>query len=61
MAKLPRGIRNNNPGNLEWGDPWQGLDPDGQAQDKRFVVFKDPAMGIRAIARTLITYQDKYG
>lgn len=58
---LPRGIRNNNPGNLEWGDPWQGLDPDGRSQDKRFAVFKDPAMGIRAIARTLITYQDKYG
>ena len=22
-AKTPRGIRNNNPGNIEWGSPWQ--------------------------------------
>lgn len=62
-AKLPRGIRNNNPGNIEWGDPWQGLDDSAKAktQDPRFAVFKDQAMGIRAIARTLITYQDKHG
>ncbi|WP_028354761.1 hypothetical protein [Bordetella petrii] len=56
----PRGIRNNNPGNLEWGDPWQGLAPDGRRKDTRFAVFKAPAWGIRALARTLITYQDKY-
>lgn len=58
---LPRGIRNNNPGNLEWGDPWQGLvDPkEGKKQDVRFAVFRTPAWGIRAMARTLITYQDK--
>ncbi|HHU3213404.1 TPA: hypothetical protein ACUBD0_005031, partial [Escherichia coli] len=23
--KTPRGIRNNNPGNLDKGSPWQGL------------------------------------
>src|SRR3546814_1742565 len=61
MAKLPRGIRNNNPGNLEWGDPWQGLLEPKKRTDKRFAQFEDPVMGIRAIARTLITYQDKYG
>lgn len=22
-AKTPRGIRNNNTGNIEWGSPWQ--------------------------------------
>ncbi|KGP00300.1 hypothetical protein JT27_18395 [Alcaligenes faecalis] len=57
----PRGIRNNNPGNLEWGDPWQGLvDPaQGKKQDVRFAVFREPVWGIRALARTLITYQDK--
>lgn len=65
----PIGIRLNNPGNLEWGDPWQGLIPrsqsmyanTGNAQQKRFAQFESPAYGIRALARTLITYQDKYG
>jgi len=57
----PRGIRNNNPGNLEWGEPWQGLDPNGRSKDSRFCVFKTAAWGIRAMCRTLITYYDKYG
>lgn len=55
----PRGIRNNNPGNIEWGSPWQGLVPEDQRTDERFCQFLTPADGIRAIARTLITYQDK--
>lgn len=58
-TSLPRGIRNNNPGNLEWGDPWQGLKPRSQSTDKRFAEFATPAYGIRALARTLITYYDK--
>lgn len=54
---LPLGIRLNNPGNIERGDPWQGLAvPQTHA---RFCEFVDPVDGIRAIARTLITYQDK--
>ncbi|MFA7386487.1 MAG: hypothetical protein WCZ87_02365 [Thiohalobacteraceae bacterium] len=59
MKQLPRGIRNFNPGNIELGDPWQGM-ADRQT-DGRFAQFKSPAYGIRAIARTLITYQDKHG
>jgi len=58
--KLPRGIRNHNPGNIEWGDPWQGLRPVNERSDPRFCQFVSPAYGIRAIARTLITYQDKH-
>lgn len=58
--KLPRGIRNNNPGNIEWSDPWQGLQPVGKRTDPRFCQFESPAYGIRAMARTLITYQDKH-
>lgn len=54
---LPRGIRNNNPGNIEIGDPWQGLSD--EQTDGRFCQFKAPEWGIRAIARILITYQDK--
>lgn len=55
----PLGIRNNNPGNLEWGSPWQGLVKEGQRTSERFCQFTNPVDGIRAIARTLITYQDK--
>lgn len=60
-TKLPRGVRNHNPGNLEWGDPWQGLRPADKRTDPRFCQFESPAYGIRALARTLITYQDKHG
>lgn len=55
----PRGIRNHNPGNIEKGDPWQGLSDD-QSRDERFAIFGAPEWGIRAIARVLITYQDKH-
>jgi|SRR5690625_1915768 len=57
---LPRGIRLHNPGLIEKGDPWQGL-ADDQSADPRFAVFEGPEWGIRAIARVLITYQDKHG
>ena len=60
MAKLqPKGIRRNNPGNIEWGSPWQGLaDPKDYPPD-RFAAFVSAVYGIRALARTLITYYDK--
>jgi len=64
LPALPRGIRNHNPGNIEKGDPWQGLAPDGpggQSADPRFAVFQSPEWGIRALARVLITYQDRHG
>lgn len=65
----PLGIFLNNPGNLEWGSPWQGLVPrdesyyqrGGTSQQRRFAQFKTPAWGIRALARTLITYYDHHG
>jgi hypothetical protein len=53
----PRGIRNNNPGNLDRGDPWQGLVDN--PSEPRFCTFKDPTWGIRALTVTLITYHDK--
>lgn len=52
-------IRTHNPGNIEAGAPWQGLDD--PPSDGRFARFKSPTWGIRAIARTLITYQDVHG
>ena len=58
-----RGVRTCNPGNIERvsGTRWQGELPVQQQvlYDPRFVVFSGPEWGIRAIARTLITYQDK--
>ena len=59
-TKQPRGIRNNNPGNIRRnGDPWQGLAKD--QTDREFFTFQSAVYGIRALARLLITYQDKYG
>ncbi|MBN9402829.1 MAG: hypothetical protein J0I30_08465 [Burkholderiales bacterium] len=59
MSTTRRGIRNHNPGNIRHGDPWQGLAKN--QPDKDFATFASDAYGIRALARTLITYQDKYG
>lgn len=53
----PRGIRNNNPGNIEYSPVWQNLDD--PPTDGRFCRFKTAPDGIRAMARILITYQDK--
>ncbi|ABV36811.1 hypothetical protein Ssed_2202 [Shewanella sediminis HAW-EB3] len=55
---VPKGIRNNNPLNIEAGrDQWQGMKGD----DGRFIIFESPFWGIRAAARTLKTYRDKWG
>lgn len=50
-----RGIRNNNPGNLEASDsnPWQGQ----TGSDGRFAKFETPEHGIRALGRNLLSYQ----
>ena len=49
----PRGIRNNNPGNIDrTDDHWQGMSAD-QSSDPRFVVFDAPVWGLRAMARIL--------
>jgi hypothetical protein len=58
----PRGIRNRNPGNIDWHEntKWQGLVPSGERTDQRFCEFKDAVWGIRALAVLLINYQDKY-
>lgn len=57
MATIPRGIRNNNPGNIRWSnDQWKGLIPKDQASDKSFCVFRTPEYGIRAMTRILRRY-----
>jgi hypothetical protein len=61
VAATPRDLRNNNPGNIERNaTKWQGM-ADDQSSDKRFVVFKSPQFGIRAMARILLTYEQRYG
>lgn len=61
-TEQPRGIRNNNPGNIRRStDHWQGLADADLQDDPDFLKFQTPIYGIRAIARILITYQDKYG
>lgn len=57
----PRGIRNNNPGNIRWGDDWRGLVPDALRTDKSFCQFTKPEYGIRAMIVILRNYQRKHG
>lgn len=54
-ADGPRGVRNNNPGNLEASssNPWIGQ----TGSDGRFAKFETPEHGIRALGRNLISYQ----
>lgn len=56
-----RGIRNNNPGNIRWGDEWQGLVPKSQRTDKYFCQFTAPEYGIRAMIIILRNYRTKHG
>ena len=62
-SALPRGIRNNNPGNIreaaDGGVQWEG--ERFTDDDSAFEEFIEPEDGIRAMARVLITYYNKYG
>jgi len=64
MPTKPRGVRNNNPGNIDRSrTPWQGEDRSAAAlrREKRFCVFLTPAAGFRALARLMLTYRNKHG
>jgi hypothetical protein len=54
VAMTPRGLRNNNPGNIRVGAPWQGLTGEDNAG---FCTFDTPEHGIRALAKVLLSYQ----
>lgn len=55
-----RGLRNNNPGNIDKGrDEWEGQELPGD--DPRFCTFTSMAYGCRALIRTLMTYHSKHG
>lgn len=58
-----RGIRNNNPGNIDFNqywfnrDPWVGeLGIEGRSTSPRFTTFDTPQHGIRALCKILLTY-----
>jgi hypothetical protein len=62
--QIPRGLRNHNPGNIDRSHPragWQGALPDDKLTDPRFEQFVDDLHGLRAIGKTLLTYQRKDG
>jgi len=59
LVMEPRGIRNNNPGNIRHGDSWQGMAE--QQNDSAFVQFISPVWGVRALAKVLYTYRFKHG
>lgn len=55
----PRGIRKNNPGNIVRGTTrWLG---EVAGSDSRFATFETPEAGVRALAKNLLSYQDKHG
>ncbi len=58
LAGEPRGIKNNNPGNIRKSSiKWNGAVGD----DGVFVKFATPEDGIRAMGRILRVYEKKYG
>lgn len=51
---LPRGLRNNNPGNLvRSNNAWKGKIPYNQSTDSRFEQFIELRYGIRALMRDI--------
>lgn len=58
MNTSTRGERNNNPGNIRINpnQNWLGMI---LGDDPKFVKFKDPIWGIRALGKILITYRRK--
>jgi hypothetical protein len=57
MPFIPRGIRNNNPGNIRHsiGTVWRGQE--ATQTDSDFVQFVTPEYGLRAIARIITSYK----
>lgn len=60
---LPRGMRNNNPGNIEQGpSAWRGKIPLSENTDGRFEQFTNYVWGVRAMIRLIRdTYMKRDG
>lgn len=63
MTQLPRGLRNNNPGNIRNSDStdWKGEVESSEKKDNSFEEFEDIAHGYRALIKLLQNYRIKYG
>jgi hypothetical protein len=62
----PRAVRNQNPGNINAGESWEGLMPRAQmtpdqAAETRFAVFESPKWGFRALGIILLNYVRLHG
>lgn len=55
QGSLPRGIRNNNPGNIEDGSFAKAL-PGYKGSDGRFAIFESPEHGLQAMDTLLTSY-----
>lgn len=61
-SDLPRGMRNNNPGNIvQAANDWRGKVPAGQNTDGKFEQFETYQYGVRAMIVLLKNYIDRYG
>ncbi|KRW62322.1 hypothetical protein [Pseudomonas sp. TTU2014-080ASC] len=62
-TKIPRGIRNNNPGNIDYNpvNDWRGQLAHVPTIEPRFCRFDSPQNGIRALGKLLLNYQRKHG
>lgn len=61
---IPRGMRNNNPGNIDFNlrNSWQGqLGLEVGVPKPRFARFDHPENGIRALGKLLLNYRGKDG
>lgn len=58
-----RGIRNNNPGNIDHSpaNQWLGELPVDTSIEPRFCRFEHATYGIRALSKVLLSYYRKYG
>lgn len=66
MPTPSRGVRNNNPGNIDYNkrNDWQGqlgLEDKVGSSTPRFAKFDSPENGIRALGKLLINYRGKDG
>lgn len=62
--QVSRGVRNNNPGNIDYNkaNAWQGqLGLELGVPKPRFARFDTPENGIRALGKLIRTYQNKHG
>lgn len=63
MSVVTRGIRNNNPGNIDYNprNPWLGQLDHDPLIERRFARFDTPENGIRALAKLVLAYRGKDG